>query len=402
MIEKSYYYVIVGGGLAGVSAVEGIREVDKEKSILLIGSDSNLPYDRPPLSKKLWFGKKKLGEIFLHDKAFYSSNKVELALGTTVLELSPIAKMITTDKDQAIYYSRLLLATGGTPRRLEIPGGSLTEICYYRTIDDYKTIRRLAGEGKKAVIIGGGFIGSELAAALSVNKVEVTIIFPEDYLVQRIFPAELGKAIQRQYQARGIKVLNRDLPLSLEKRSGLIITRTKNGEQMPADMVIVGAGITPAVSLAEKAGLECKNGVLANEYLQTSDKDIYTAGDNTSFLSLALGERMRVEHWDNSIAQGKTAGRNMAGAGSKFDYIPYFFSDLFEFGYEAAGILDSRFKTTGYWKKEYETGIVYYLKDDVVKGVMLCNVWDKIAAARELIKKQAKIPPAELKNAIEF
>jgi len=402
MAEQKYKYVIVGSGLAGVSAIEGIREADKGGSILLIGNEKNMPYDRPPLSKKLWFGKKKVEEIFLHDKAFYAGNNVELALGVTAVEMNSTKKTIVTGGGDTIHYSKLLLATGGMPRRLGIPGGNLNEICYYRTLDDYNNIRAMASSGKKAVVIGGGFIGSEIAAALNVNNLDVSMVFPEDYLVQRIFPVGLGTAIQKRYTERGITIFNRDAPASLEKKSGKIIVRTQKSNEIIADMVIAGIGIVPAVDLAKNAGLSTDNGVVVNEYLQTTDPDVYAAGDNTNFFSAALGQRMRVEHWDNSIAQGKAAGKNMAGSNTAHDYIPYFFSDLFEFGYEAAGNINSELETFADWKKEHDTGVVYYVKDSTVKGVMLCNVWDKIEAARDIIRKRQKINPQELKGAIPF
>jgi 3-phenylpropionate/trans-cinnamate dioxygenase ferredoxin reductase subunit len=402
MSEKTYTYVIIGAGLAGVSAVKGIREVDKKGSILLIGNEKDLPYDRPPLSKKLWFGKKTVEEIFLGDAAFYKDNNVDLALGVVAIDLNVSKKSVKTDKSGDIGYSKLLIATGGTPRVLDIPGGTLPEICYFRTLDDYRNIRRLASEGKKAVIIGGGFIGSEIAAALNVNKVDVTMIFPEDYLVQRIFPEGLGNAIQNHYASRGITILNKDLPVSFEKKSGKILTHTKNGRQLESVIVIAGIGIIPAVDLAKKVGLRIDNGIVVDEYLMTSGKDIYSAGDNTSFISAVTGNLTRVEHWDNSIAQGKAAGRNMAGERKKYDHVPYFFSDLFDFGYEAAGDINSQLETVADWKKEYDTGVVYYLKDDAVRGIMLCNVWEKIDEARELIRKGAKVKPEQLKGAIAF
>ncbi len=402
MAAGNYKYIIIGGGLAGASAIEGIREEDAGGDILMIGKEKNMPYDRPPLSKKLWFGTKKLEEIFLHDDAFYSKNGVELCLGTTVTGLDPSAGTITTDAGDTVKYNKLLLATGGIPRMMDIPGGRLEEICYYRTINDYKNIRSLAGEGKKALVVGGGFIGSEIAAALNMNKVEVTIVFPEDYLVWRVFPEGLGKAIQKHFIEKGINILNTDQPVSFEKKQESIITKTKNGKEIKSDFVIAGIGILPSVELAQIAGLNASNGITADEFLQTSNTDIYTAGDNTNFKSIALGDRMRIEHWDNSIVQGRTAGRNMAGGKIKYDHIPYFFSDLFEFGYEAVGDLDPRLITYYVWKKEFDTGIIYYLKEEMVRGVMLCNVWDKVPAARELIKKQAKIKTAELGDAIVF
>ena len=402
MSEKAYTYVIIGAGLAGVSAVKGIRESDKKGSILLIGNEKDLPYDRPPLSKKLWFGKKTVEEIFLGDKSFYVNNNVDLSLGTAAVELNASKKIVKTDDGENIRYSKLLLATGGTPRVLEIPGGTLPEICYFRTLDDYRNIRGLASEGAKAVIIGGGFIGSEIAAALNVNKVEVTMIFPEDYLVQRIFPRDLGNTIQKHYTERGITILNGDVPVSFEKKSGTILTLTKSGRQLESDIVIAGIGLVPNVELAAKAGLKTDNGIVADEHLMTSGKDVYSAGDNTSFISAATGKRTRLEHWDNSIAQGKAAGRNMAGKRAKYDYIPYFFSDLFDFGYEAAGEVNSQLQTVADWKKEYDTGVVYYLNNGAVRGIMLCNVWEKIDKARELIRKGKKIKPEELKGAIAF
>jgi len=402
MAEKKYPYVIVGGGLAGGSAIEGIREADKSGAILLIGSEKDMPYDRPPLSKKLWFGKKKIEEIFLHDRTFYSNNNVELTLGSTVTGLDRAKKSLTTGSGDTLLYSKLLLATGGFPRRLQIPGGDLAEICYYRTLEDYKRIRGMAAEGKTALVVGGGFIGSEIAAALSVNKLDVTMIFPEDYLVQRIFPEGLGRSIQKKYAGRGISILNQDEPASFEKKSGRITTRTKKGREIQSDIVIAGIGIIPALELARQGGVSTDNGILVDEYLAASDPDIYAAGDNANFNYAALGQRMRLEHWDNSIAQGRAAGRNMAGAGVKFDYIPYFFSDLFEFGYEAAGNINSQLETFSDWKKENDTGVIYYLQDGAVKGVMLCNVWEKIDAARDLIRKQKKVKPGDLKGAISF
>jgi len=399
---KSYDYAIVGGGLAGISAIEGIREQDDKGSILVVGAEQSAPYDRPPLSKKLWSGRKKPEEIFLHDNEYYKKNKAELRQGVTVTGIDPQEKTIATDSGERIGYSRLLLATGGTPRRLNLPGGDMPDICYYRTIADYYSVRAKVSPGIKVIIVGGGFIGSELAAALNMNQAEVSMIFPEDYLVQRIFPADLGTALQEQYRQRGIRILHGDVPVSFEISRGKPLMQTKNGLQIQADLVIAGIGINPAMELAQKAGIKTSNGILVDKYLQTSLPGIYAAGDNTGFESVVFGKRMRIEHWDNAIAQGKTAGKNMAGGAVVFDYIPYFFSDLFEFGYEAAGETDSSAQTVSFWQKKYEKGVIYYLEQGIIKGVMLCNVWDKIEEARGLIRKQAKIKETELETALSY
>lgn len=400
MSEQSYTYVIVGGGLAAASAVQGIRERDKKESVLLIGGEEHLPYDRPPLSKKLWFGKKKVEEIFVHGQEFYDQNGVELALNTKAVALDADQKVVTDHKGKTYRYEKLLLATGGTPRALPIPGGDLDGLYYYRYLDDYLRMRGEAAAGKSAVVIGGGFIGSEMAAALNVNELEVTMVFPESYLARRVFPDYLGQAVQQRYLERGVKILTGDVPTFLTKKGSTFITQTQDGKQIESDLVVVGIGIVPAIELAEGAGLETGNGIVVNEYLQTSHPDIYAAGDNALFPYQALGQQMRIEHWDNALNQGKWAGRNMAGAHEPFTYMPYFYADLFEFGYEAVGDVNAELDTFADWQKENDTGVIYYLKDGKVRGAMMCNVWGKLDAARELIQKGEHVTPEDLRGAI--
>ena len=399
-MKHVYDYVIAGGGLAGVSALLGIRELDAAGKILLVGEENHLPYDRPPLSKKLWFGKKKVEDIFLHDRAFYDRHAVTLALGAKAARLDPGSKTITTTDGETYGYGKLLLATGCQSRRLDITGGDLDGICYFRNLGDYLRTRDVAAEGKSAVVIGGGFIGSELAAALNINKLHVTMIFPGALLCDRVLPDYLGRAVQQHFQEKGVRILAGDKPVSFSREGAKFITRTGKGETIESDIVIVGVGVIPETELAKSGGLEVGNGIVVNEYLETSRPDIYAAGDNTFFPYRVLGQSMRIEHWDNALNQGKWAGRNMAGAHQPFTYQPYFFSDLFEFGYEATGEVDSRLETFADWQKENDTGVIYYLRDGVVRGVMMCNVWDKVEAARELIRKGEKVSPDKLRGLI--
>ncbi len=398
-MKERFDYVIIGGGLAGASAVQGIRELDMKGTVLLIGAEKHLPYDRPPLSKKLWTGKKTVDEIFLHDRDFYTKNSVTLSLSTRVTSIDPVKKTVSAGQT-AYGYGKLLLATGGEPRRLKIPGGELPGISYYRYLDDYLKTREAAVEGSSAVVIGGGFIGSELAAALNKNGVSVTMIYPSAWLVDRVFPEGLGKALQNHYIDRGIRVLSGQKPAEFSKKDKRFVTRTESGEEIVSDIVVVGVGITPSTALAEEAGLATGIGVVVNGYLQTSDADIYAAGDIAFFPYATLGKTTRIEHWDNSLNQGVHAGRNMAGAGEEFTYMPYFFSDLFEFGYEAVGEVDSSLDTFADWQKEFDTGVIYYLRDNVVRGVMMCNIWDKVPAARELIRKKTRLEGKNLSGAI--
>jgi len=400
MATDRYTYCIVGGGLAGASAAEGIRESDTRGSILLVGAEEHLPYHRPPLSKALWSGKKKVDDIFVHGRKYYDDSGVTLALGVRVTGIDPRRKSITTDTGANYHYEKLLLATGGAPRTLPIPGHDLEGVCYFRYLDDYQRVRGEATPGKSALVIGGGFIGSELAAALAMNTRDVTMVFPASYLCDRVFPDYLGKTLEQLYTARGVRMLKGDAPTSIQKKGARFITRTRGGREVESDIIAIGIGIAPDAGLAGEAGLKTGDGILVNEYLQTSHPDIYAAGDNARFPYQALGQQMRVEHWDNALNQGKCAGRNMAGVREAYTYMPYFFSDLFEFGYEAVGEVSAALQTFADWEKENDTGVIYITKEGVVRGVMMCNVWDKTDEARELIRKREGASPERLRGLI--
>jgi NAD(P)H-nitrite reductase large subunit len=380
--------------------VEGIRELDKEGTILLVGQETALPYDRPPLSKALWLGKKRPEEIFLHELSHYEEQGVTLRTGVEVLGIDTQGKMISGSAVASCGYGKLLLATGGTPRRLNVPGGNLPGICYYRTIDDFQHIREQAKQGSSALVIGGGFIGSEMASALCANGVEVTMIYAGPYLCDRVFPEGLGKAMELVFASKGVTI-RADLGLTqMEERDGRVIAQTAKGDEVAADFAIVGIGIVPNVELAERSGLETDNGILVDEELKTSHPGVYAAGDVANFPYVALGQRMRVEHWDHAVNQGRQAGRNMAGARERYEYMPYFFSDLFEFGYEAVGQVDSRLPVVADWEEENQKGVLYYLDGGVVRGVMLCNVWDKVEEARALIREGKQVSEEALSERI--
>ena len=400
MPERSYSHIIIGGGLAGAAAIEGIRQHDSTGSILLISAEQDPPYDRPPLSKKLWTGAKRVEDIFLHPQSFYTQHAIELKLATEVTSLDLAGHLVRDRSGNSFSYTKLLLATGGTPRHLTIPGGDLKGLSYYRTLNDYQEVRTSAAAGKSAVVIGGGFIGSEMAASLCVNGVSVTMVFPDEWLVSRVFPESLGRALTDYYRSKGIGVLTQDAPTSIEQSTNGYVVHTRNGQHCNADLVIIGIGILPNISLAQAAGLKTDNGIAVDELLRTSHPDVYAAGDVAFFPDQVLGPR-RIEHWDNAISQGKQAGRNMAGANEPFTEMPFFFSDLFEFGYEAVGNVDSRLETFADWQEANKTGVIYYLDEARrVRGAMMCNVWDKVDAARTLIRRAQPMRVEDLRNAI--
>lgn len=400
MARVDYDYVIIGGGLAGAAAIEGIRDRDPRGAILLLSAEMYRPYHRPPLSKQLWFGKKNVEQIFVYSDDFYAQHDVTLVLGRRVMTLEAREKFVTDAVGQRYHYGKLLLATGTVPRQLTIPGGDLEGIYYFRDFDDYQRMRAQARPGRSALVIGGGFIGSELAAALQHTGLKVTMVYPGAYLCHKVFPVSLGQAMQARFAERGITIYAHHKPMSLTALDRGFVARLDDDTQITADIVLVGVGVAPDSSLAEQAGLKVDNGIVVNEYLQTSETNIYAAGDNANYPYAALGKHMRVEHWDNALMQGKQAGRNMAGAAQPYDHMPYFFSDLFEFGYEAVGEVDARLEMFADWRQENDTGVIYYLGDGKVRGVMLCNVWDKVDAARELIRKGETVTPEALRGAI--
>lgn len=393
-----YKYIILGGGTAGASAVEGIREHDSSGSIGLFSRENHLPYDRPPLSKGLWLGKTTLGELPVHDEPFYARNNAHLHLGVEIVSIDP-AKRHLVDREGTRYgYEKLLLATGGTPRILSFAGEAVQ---YFRTVDDYQTLRGAAERYDEFILIGGGFIGAELAAALCLQGKQVTLIFPTNSLLEKILPRDLAEFVTDYYRQKGVQVLSGDVPTAIERKGGRTRVHTRAGRLLDAGHTVVAIGLTLHTEMAYRAGLTVENGISVNEFLQTSDPNIFAAGDVAVFPVAALGKTMRIEHWDNARMQGRYAGENMAGAQRAYDYLPFFYSDLFDLGFEAVGDLDSRFQTYADWKEKYREGVVYYLDSKKVVGVLLWNVWEKVDAARELIKRRKAVQHvSELKGRI--
>ncbi len=395
--ENFFTYIIVGGGVAGASAIAGIRDVDKSGTILLLCSEPHLPYHRPPLSKGLWLGKKAVGDIFVNPVGYYEDNGVSLVNGNPAEKLDARNKTVACASGAVYSYTSLLIATGGTPRTFS---GGQAGINYYRYLDDYVSLKKELVPGKSVVVAGGGFIGSEMAAVLSACGVGVTMVFPERYPCASVFPASLGKAVLARFARAGIRMLTEDKPLGFDLTGARPAARTLRGEAIATDCIIAGIGMRPSSEIAERAGLLCDNGIVVNEHLQTSDPDVYAAGDVARFPYHALSSLMRVEHWDNAVSQGRLAGRNMAGAQEAYAHMPYFFSDLFEYGYEAVGDVNPSFDTIEDWQKEHEKGVIYYVKNNRCVGVLLFNVWDKCDAARAIIQAGPAQPVSALRGAI--
>ena len=390
---KSYKYLIIGGGMTAVSAVTGIREVDSTGSIGIISSELDAPYDRPPLSKKLWKGKA-LSTIWRKNRG----KKPEFHFGRVVKVIYRKLKRIVDDKGDFFSYKALLLATGGRPRQLPFDDG---QIIYFRTLADYRRLRGLAKKGRRFAVIGGGFIGSEIAAALTMNGKKVTMIFPGKNIGDRIFPRGLSRFVSGFYKRKGVEVLAGQKVSGLAIRDNQLVLKSRGRREIVVDGVVAGVGIVPNVGLARKAKLKVEDGIMVDEFLRTSHPDIYAAGDVAAFYNPALAKRIRVEHEDNANTMGRMAGRNMAGKSERYDHLPFFYSDMFELGYEAVGELDARSETFADWKRPNREGVIYYLKKGRVRGVLLWNVWNQVDAARELIADPGPFTRLNLKGRLK-
>jgi 3-phenylpropionate/trans-cinnamate dioxygenase ferredoxin reductase subunit len=384
---RSYRYLIVGGGMTGDAACKGIREHDAEGTIGLVSAEQHPPYARPPLTKGLWSGDAE-ESIW---RGTDTIDGVELLLGRTVEILELDAKKVRDDQGEEIGYEKLLLATGGSPRTL--PGGD--EVVYFRTLDDFRRLHAIAEQKGSVVVVGGGFIGSEIAASLTSNGCPVTMFFPEDGIGARIFPADLSAFVTEYYREKGVQVMTGEM---LGHLNGLELT-TSGGTTLTPDAIVAGLGIVPNEQLAARAGLPLDNGIVVDDRGRAGGRDdVFAAGDVARFPAAALGTSMRVEHEDHAKSHGRAVGANMAGADTPYDHLPFFYSDLFELGYEAVGDTDARLTTVAEWAEPNRKGVIAYLDPERrPRGFLLWDVWGKVDDATALIRAGQTLDPQALR-----
>jgi 3-phenylpropionate/trans-cinnamate dioxygenase ferredoxin reductase component len=366
-------YLIVGAGMTGDMVAKGIRDHDADGSITMIGADPHPPYKRPLLTKGLWQGAPE--EKLWREPA----DGVQLVTGRRVVSIDLDAHTATNDAGEEYAWEKLMLATGARPR--QVPGAE--GVIWYRTLDDYRRVREVAHEGAHIIVIGGGFVGSELAAGLVGNGCRVTMLFPEPGIGHRLFPTGLSASVTDYYREKGVEILAGEM---VDAASGDRV-KTRSGLEIDADAVVAGLGVVANTELAEQAGLEVDDGIVVDEYGRVpGHDDVFAAGDVARFPVVALGMALRIEHEDHANTHGRVVGENMAGAEKVYDHLPFFYSDLFDLGYEAVGLVDSRLETVEDWQEPNRKGIVTYVEDGRPRGVLLWNVWDKLDAARELIR----------------
>ncbi len=386
-------YLIIGGGVAGGRACQGIRKVDTEGSVVLVAGERHIPYQRPPLSKGYLTGKQGLDRVYIKDDAFYAENHIELIQGVRATQVDRAAHTVVLEDGRILHYDKLLLATGGYAWRLPIPGNDLSGVFTLRTIDDCHAIRQAAQPGGQALVLGGSFIGAEVAASLSQLGLQVTMAFPESRLLQLVASEALSAHLHAQYQRHGVQILTGIKPVSMRGQGKVEHVELDNGQTLHVGLVVMGVGIRLHTELARDAGLEMgdRGAVLVDEFLRTSDPDVYAAGDIAAWPDPTFGKRLRVEHWDVAWRQGLRVGYNMAGQNKPYTTLPYFFSDLFDLSLEAWGDLTA-------WDQIVQRGTVdggsfaqFYFDRGQLVGALIVNRPEGERAAMEpLVKARPK------------
>lgn len=398
---KRYNYVIIGGGLAGQRAGEGIRQVDAESSIALVTAESHPPYQRPPLSKGYLRGSEGLDEVYLEKAAYYTQQGIDILSGVRANAIDPATQRVILDDRRTLGYDKLLLATGGRTWRLPIPGNDLPGVFTLRTIEDADAIREAAQRGQRALVVGGSFIGAEVASSLAQLGLEVTLILPEPRLFEWLAPEELSAWLHARYQENGVRLLPATTPQWLRGHNRVERAVICNHESyiLGVNLVVMGVGIRLNTGIAQDAGLAMAEdgGVVVDARLRTSDPQIYAAGDIAAWPDPTSGKRLRVEHWDVARRQGLQAGRNMAGDEKPYGALPHFSSKLFDFSFEVWGDLTAWDQTVLRGSPAGGGFALYYFHQGHMVGVLAAGRPDQ---EREPMQALVKARPAYAEVAI--
>lgn len=382
--------VIIGGGLAAAKAAETLREEGHDGPVVLVAGEPRLPYERPPLSKGYLLGTATLDDARVHDPAFYPDHDIDVRVATRALELDVVGHEVALDDGTRLPYSKLLLATGATPRRLPVPGADLPGVLYLRDAADAQALSAALSGSPRVVVVGGGWIGCEVAAAARTLGGHVTIVEPEDVPLKRVLGERMGAFFRAVHTDHGVEVLTGTGVESIEGGGRVERVWTSDGRMLHADVVVVGIGVRPASELAEGAGLAVANGIAVDAQLRTSVPDVFAAGDVARFPHRLFGP-MRIEHWANALHQGPAAARSMLGADEPFDRVPYFFSDQYEVGMEYSGHATGEHELVIRGDVDSARFIAFWMQGDRVQAAMNVGVWDVVAELQALIADQAPI-----------
>jgi len=330
--------VILGGGMVAGYAAKQLVELGLPKGELaILSADHAVPYERPPLSKSFLAGKDSEDAMKINPEDFYKKHGIELKLECEVASVNVKRRRLILRDGDEFEFQKLMIATGARPRMLNIPGSQIQNLFYLRTLNDSKSIREAAEKAKHAVVIGGGFIGMEVAAVLAQKQIEVALVLNEDRVFKRLFSPEMSRFFEAYYAARGVRLI-KSMSVTEFRGDGAVRSAVlRDGQNIQCDLVVAGIGVQPAIEVVTNSGLDLGDGILVNEYLLTSHPDVFAAGDVANYQDVLFGKRRRVEHWDNAVSQGQYCSRSLMGDKTPFMHVPYFFSDVFDLSYEYWG-----------------------------------------------------------------
>src|SRR4051794_24104605 len=395
MADREVDFLLVGGGMASAHCAAELRRRGAEGSILLVGREPEPPYERPPISKEYLRGDAGRSDAYVNQPAWYEENGVDLLTGRNVLSLDPEARTAKVQGGEEVAFDKALIGTGAVVNILRVEGAENEGIHYLRAYGNSDAIRADAESAEHVVLIGGSYIGCEVAASLTARGVDCTIVMIEEVALSRTFGGDAGRWFHERLESHGVKIHGGEELEAFEGDGRVNAVLTKGGLALDCDAVIVGAGVKPDTMLAQRAGVEVDNGIVCDSKLQTSAAGIYAAGDCCSYDSVVHGRRIRVEHWDVAMQQGMHAARNMLAEDRDYEVVPYFFSDLADWAsLEYVG--PAREWDEEIWRGDRDRGefSVWYLKDGKVAGALSVERSEDLAEARRMIAEGVDVSGA--------
>ncbi|MBG9982829.1 NAD(P)/FAD-dependent oxidoreductase [Aerococcaceae bacterium DSM 111020] len=384
-MSQSYDYMILGGGMAGANAVMEIRKRDPDGTVLIVTRELDKPYHRPPLTKEFWTFDNYPEESIYY--GFLDDEGIDYLTEAEVTAIHPEKKMVIIDDDAQYTYNKLLYTLGSDPKWIEGPKSD--RVLAIRTFEDYRQLKGFAKKDSKALIVGGGWIGAELAASLQINGVDVTLLYPDEVLNEKRLPLALAEKFQQSFKEAGVTLVGDAYADHYQVKDQTVVLTLEDGREFTGDFLVLGIGVEPNIVLAEQAGLEVGNGVIANEYLQSSDPSIYVAGDVLNYEDVIIG-RNRFEHEDQAVKSGQVAGRNMTGVKERFEFgAPLSYTDVLDISIEGVGEM-SRNRDDEIIEQIGEGYIVYYLSDGEPSGILTYNVKVDMNKARAILQNPPK------------
>lgn len=371
---SSSKYIIFGGGMAaGYAAKELVSRGLGSGELTIVSADDALPYERPPLSKGFLSGKENEAGILINALDWYREHGIDVKTQTVIDRVDLKSKRLHASSGEAFDFETLLIATGARARRLDCPGNDLASVFHLRSLDDSRKIRERAASSKQAVVVGGGFIGMEVASVLAQKKIQTTLVIREDRVWSRVFTPAMSEFFERYYGSRGVQLLKRQSVTALQGKDRVDTVLLASGQKVPCDMVVAGVGAAPVTELFAKTGLAIDNGIVVNEYLETNLAGIFAAGDVANYVDLIFDKRRRVEHWDNAVSQGQHWAAVVRGERRPFLHVPYFFSDVFDLSYELWGDSAGADQTVSRGDLHTSSFSIWWLKRDRVVCAFVMN-----------------------------